>query len=216
MNDPDPTEFGHKDRLATLVACVGILFVAVLMAGMFIPGKGPREAGLQSAAHHDEILIVSAVKAFYDEYQKYPVDPDASGVVVFSSDNNQLFDVLRNRTGTATGNALNPRGSEILQVPFAFNQKQPAGGIEKSTGVWYDPWGTPYHVAINLNNDGGMNGREIPGFYSDAGSFHHLNVIVWSYGPNGRLGGGPAMKAGLSSEPGTAGKLYGSGDIVSW
>jgi hypothetical protein len=41
-------------------------------------------------------------------------------------------------------------------------------------------------------------------------------LIVWSFGRNGLLGGGPAPAPGFSNENGTPGKYFGSGDVGSW
>ena len=205
-----------KNRLASFVIWLGFGIVLVLLLGMLIPSNGPRTVAFNIAAHNDEMQIVAAIKAYHTEYGRYPVNPGASGVAVFSKDNNLLFDVLRNRTGMLDGNALNPRNVVILEVPAVRDEKNPMGGLQKSTGVWYDPWGSPYHIAINLDKDAAFDGKtSIPNFYSDVGRLGS-DIIAWSYGPNGKLGGGPALKLGFSNEPGAAGKLFGSGDIVSW
>ena len=184
---------------------------------MLVPGRGAQEASFKFFARSDERQIIAAIKAYYEEYGSFPVDPKASGVVVFSTNNNLLFDALRDCTGSNPGNALNPRDVTILRIPAAGNQNHPKFGLQTSTGVWYDPWGSPYCIAIDTDKRGGINGKEsIPNFYSDVGLVKGLDVIVWSYGKNGRPGGGPASKPGFTGETGTPGKLAGSEDIVSW
>ena len=200
-----------------IIVGFGILVFVVVLIALFEPLNGPRNVAFRSTALHDEKLIVAAVKAYQTEYHTLPVDPNASGVIVFSRDNNLLFDALRNRTGTMVGNSLNPRGLAILRVPDARDQKNPKSGIQVSTGIWYDPWGSPYHVAMDVSLDGSLNEKNrIPGFYTDVGPLKNLEVIVWSYGENGKLGGGPASKFGFSDEKGSPGRLFGSGDVVSW
>ncbi|HWB57984.1 MAG TPA: hypothetical protein VG733_00765 [Chthoniobacteraceae bacterium] len=208
-------EYSHRRFVPYFVIALGILVFVVVAVGIAQPLKGPRNVALRAAALHDEKLIIDAVKAYQKTYGKLPVDPDASGVLVFSRDNNVLLDVLRNRTGQNYGNALNPRNFDILQVPPSENQKNPRGGLQISTGVWYDPWGTPYHIAINIGHAAPITAKDIPNFYSDAGPLKD-EVIVWSYGENGKLGGGAATNVGFSDEPGAPAKLFGSGDVVSW
>lgn len=206
-----------KGLVPSIIIGLGVLVFFPIFVGLVEPLDGARTMAFKSATRHDEKLIIEAIKAYHAEYHTFPVAPDAAGAVVFSKDNNLLFDVLRNRTGMNAGNSLNPSGFVILQVPAARDQEHPAGGIQASTGIWYDPWGSPYHVAIKVNSDGALNGKiRIPDFYSDVGALGNLDVIVWSYGENARLGGGPAIKSGFSSESGISGRLTGSGDVVSW
>lgn len=212
-----PFELTQSKLVPWIVVGLGILVFVAVLIGLFEPLNGARAVAYKSTALHDEKLIVAAVKEYEAEYHKLPVDPDASGVIVFSKDNNVLLDVLRNRTGIRTGNSLNTRGFAILQVPPAPDQVHPKGGIQTSTGIWFDPWGVPYHIAINAGKDAEMNGKNrIPAFYSDVGALKKLDVIVWSYGENRKLGGAPAMKLGFLDKPGTPGKLSGSDDVVSW
>lgn len=212
-----PFDFTQSRLVPWIVVGLGVLvFIAVLIA-LFEPLNGRRAVSYRSTALHDEKLIVAAVKAYEDEYHNLPVDPNASGVIVFSKDNNVLLDVLRNRTGTSWGNSLNPRGFTILQVPPAPDQEHPKGGIQTSTGIWFDPWGAPYHIAINAARDGVLNGKNrIPDFYSDVGALKNLDVIVWSCGEDRKLGGAAAVKMGFLDKPGAPGKLSGSDDVVSW
>jgi hypothetical protein len=53
--------------------------------------------------------------------------------------------------------------------------------------------------------------------YADApgGTTLNLGVIAWSFGKNGRLGGGAAA-SGFTAESGTANNFSGSGDVISW
>ena len=78
--------------------------------------------------------------------------------------------------------------------------------------MWYDPWGSPYNVMI----DGTYN-NQLTNPYADApgGTTLYLGVIVWSFGKNGRLGGG-APAAGFTTENGTANNFTNSGDVISW
>ncbi|HWB57985.1 MAG TPA: hypothetical protein VG733_00770 [Chthoniobacteraceae bacterium] len=168
-------------------------------------------------ARNNEFEIITAINAYYKEYQKYPVPDGGTGVVVFSRQNNLLFDVLRNRTGAKTGNPLNPHGTVFLNASFPRDDAHPVASIQDSTGVWYDPWGSPYCIAIDTSGKGELNGaaNPIPGFYSDVGPLK-ADAIAWSLGKNGELGGGPASKPGFSAEPGAPAKYQGSGDVGSW
>ena len=209
-------DISQKKILPGVVIALAFLVFVIIGIGLCEPLTKPRTMALKASAFHDEKLILAAIDAYHTVYGKYPVQPDTQGVVVFSKDNYRLFDVLRNRTGMVPGNTLNPQGLAILQVPLSGDEKNPKSGIQVSTGIWYDPWGSPYHVAINTNKKGGFDKADLPDFYSDPGSLYGVNVIVWSYGPNGRLGGGQALKLGFIDEAGAPGKLSDSDDVVSW
>jgi len=203
----------------TLIELLVVIAIIAILAGLLYPVLAVViEHGRKVQAVNDEKQIIGAISAYYTEYQKYPVDPATKpGDAVYSTDNNSLFDVLRNMTGTTIGNALNSRNVPFLQVPYASNQNSPKGGLQVSSGIWYDPWGSPYNVAIDGDYDGVLNSTAspLPNFYSDVGPLQ-MGAIAWSFGKNGLLGGGPAAAPAFSSESGTPGKQSGSGDVVSW
>ncbi|HWB57987.1 MAG TPA: prepilin-type N-terminal cleavage/methylation domain-containing protein [Chthoniobacteraceae bacterium] len=201
----------------TLIELLVVVAIIALLAGLLFPVlSAVREHARKVQATSDVKMIVGTVSSYYTEYQKYPVDPVAKpGDAVYSSDNNALFDVLRNVTGTAVGNTLNPRGVVFLTVNAAPNPNMPVAGLS-TTGVWYDPWGSPYNIAVDGNSDGLLNSPQpLPGFYSDVGPLQ-AGAIAWSYGRNGQPGGGPAASTRFSSEAGTPGVFAGSGDVGSW
>src|SRR5579862_2721911 len=170
----------------TLIELLVVIAIIAILAGLLFPVISViREHTRKVQATSDEKMIVNAVTSFYTEYQKYPVDPvKKPGDAVYSTDNNELFDVLRNMTGSAIGNALNPRGVIYLSPHAAPNQNAPMDGIQTSTGVWFDPWGSPYNVAVDGNYDGQLNSpTPLPNFYTDVGPLQ-LGVIVWSFGKN--------------------------------
>ena len=202
----------------TLVELLVVIAVIAILMGLLFPVLSEiHEHTLRVQALNDEKLIVGAINAYYSEYGKYPVNPATNpGDAVFSANNNAIFDVLRNMTGTTVGNSFNSRGVVFLQVAYAQNQNQPAGGLQVSSGVWYDPWGSPYNVAVDGNYDGQLNSpTPLPNFYSDAGALQ-TGEIAWSFGRNGLLGGGPAAGSNFSSESGTPGVYKASGDVCSW
>ncbi len=116
---------------------VVIAIIAVLMGLLFPVIAAVREHARKVQAINDERQIVAAVSGYYTEYGKYPVDPVAKpGDAVYSTDNNLLFDVLRNMTGANIGNAMNARGIIFAQIAYASNQTSPMGGLQVSTGIW--------------------------------------------------------------------------------
>jgi prepilin-type N-terminal cleavage/methylation domain-containing protein len=204
----------------TLIELLTVMVVAAILFGIAFPAYiSVMERARKTEAQNSEQQIVTAVNAYYTEYGKYPIDTAAKGTGVdatYSTDNNTLFDVLRNMTGATPGNALNPRGIVFIQ-PRTSNTNPPKSGLSSTgtIGVWYDPWGSPYNVAI----DGNYNNQLANPYGGSGGAGSdpiNQGVIAWALGKNGRLGGGPPATGFGSSEGGTANNFSGSGDVISW
>lgn len=140
----------------TLIELLVVITIMAILAGLLFPVLGAiMEHSRKVEAASDEREIIAAVNAYFSEYGKYPIDSAIyPGDTVFSAKNNTLFDVLQNMTGPAIGNPLNPRGVPYLTIPAAQDQTMPKEGLQVSTGIWYDPWGSPYNVAVDGNYDG--------------------------------------------------------------
>ncbi|HWB60226.1 MAG TPA: prepilin-type N-terminal cleavage/methylation domain-containing protein [Chthoniobacteraceae bacterium] len=219
---------------------VVILIIAILISLIFPAFAAVKESAKRTAAANDMTQIVSAIKFYQTEYQKYPVATSgttdsyygAAGSAptgsVLVGTNDVLFDVLRYNTGNAANSAtvasMNPRGVIFTEPPTVKNSSQPVSGVVPNTatssatstvGAWYDPWGSQYNVLINTSATGYLNN---PYLDTPGGSTIGNTVLVWSYGKNGALGGGPAANgsASFSSEGGSAGNFQGSGDRISW
>jgi Tfp pilus assembly protein PilE len=186
--------------MTTIVILVGIsypAFIAIL------------EQARKTQAKNEEQQIVTAVNAFYTDYGHYPLV--TADTTLTGATNGDLFYTLRAVSGGAnTANAVNTRAVVFMQPPISKSGTK--GGINLASGIWYDPWGSPYNVMIDGNYD-----NQLANPYADApgGTTLYLGVIVWSFGKNGTLGGGPAAP-GFFAEPGTANNFTVSGDVISW
>ena len=216
-------------ELFTVIAVIAILI------GIAYPAfTSVMERARKTQAKNDLTQIVTAVNGYYTEYGKYPLTTGtdvtftgATAGTTSGSSNAALIDVLRDNTTSAVNAATvttwNPRGIVFIQPPLAKDQTGPKSGIKNSTGIWYDPWGSPYNVAI----DGNYNNVVVAPTYTDLATTYTtaaapnadvgvpVGVISWAFGKNGVLGGG-APAAGFTNEPGTAGNFSGSGDVISW
>jgi type II secretory pathway pseudopilin PulG len=175
-----------------LLVVIGI--IAILVGLLFPAFKAVQNQARSTQAKNDLTQTVNAVNAFYTDYGKYPTSATTDTAATFSANNNTLFDVLRNMTGTNPGNTLNPRAIHFIDPPFAKDQANPRSGIQNSTGVWYDPWGLPYSVAIDANYNNIVKApayTDLPFTTATDGSGDvgpSIGVISWSPGKDGSLG----------------------------
>src|SRR5262245_7530885 len=123
-------------RAFTLIELLVVIAIIWILVGLLFPAfKAVQNQARSTQAKNDLTQIVNAVNAFYTDYGKYPIAAPGADVT-FAANNNTLFDVLRNMTGTNPGNASNPRAILFMQHPAAKDQTNPKLGIKTSTGVW--------------------------------------------------------------------------------
>ena len=203
-----------RERAFTLIELLVVIAIIAILVGLLFPAfKAVQNKARQTQAKNDLTQIVNAVNAFYTEYGKYPIAAPGADVT-FAANNNTLFDVLRNMTGINPGNTLNPRAILFIQPPPAKDQNVPRSGIKTSTGVWYDPWGSPYNVAI----DGNYNNIVRAPNYTDLAATYvtatdgsgdvgvGTGVISWSLGAD--------LTLGTANPPSS--NYKNSDDVISW
>jgi prepilin-type N-terminal cleavage/methylation domain-containing protein len=192
--------FPGTTRAFTLIELVVVITIIVVLLGLLFPAfQGVQNQAKKTQAKNDLTQIVTAVNAFYTEYGRYPLTPAAPGDTKYGSgtSNGPLFNELRNVSATE-----NPRGIAFISPPDAKDQTSPRAGIKPSDGQFYDPWGTPYNVALDTDYDNTL-AASTPN-YSDLTNPIRQGVIAWSVGKDGKPG-----KNGNN-------KFSGSDDVISW
>jgi prepilin-type N-terminal cleavage/methylation domain-containing protein len=212
----------HSDKRAfTLIELLVVMTLIAILLGIGYPAfTSVMESARKTQAKNEEQQIVAAVNAFYTDYGKYPLvttdTPPNNGDLFFS-----LRAVAQGANAPVNGvPAVNPRSIVFIQPPVSKDQTNPRSGINTTTSVWYDPWGSPYNVMIDGTYD-----NQLANPYADTpppgGATLYLGVMVWSFGKNGALGGGPAAtlpppSPAFTAEGGSNGNFSGSGDVISW
>ena len=176
------------NRAFTLIELLVVIAIIAILIGLLFPAfQAVQNQAKQTQAKNDLTQIVNAVNAYYTEYGKYPVSTADDTPII---PNSTLFDVLRNMTGANPGNTSNPRAIVFISPPYVKNTASPRAGIQSTgtnIGIYYDPWGTPYQVAVDTSYDNQMTNP----YTADTGAGPATlgqGVIAWSLGKDATQG----------------------------
>jgi hypothetical protein len=108
-------------------------------------------------AKNDVTQIVTAVKAFYTEYGKYPL---VTADTLYGPGGTSSADLFYSLRAVALGAnapvngvpAVNSRAIVFISPPDVKNPANPRSGIGTTTGAdqYYDPWGTPISSKLTV------------------------------------------------------------------
>ena len=186
----------HKKRTAafTLIELLVVIAIIIILAGLLYPAyQAAQNQAKRTQAKNDLTQIVTAVNAYYTEYGKYPlVTADMTITNTTDPSNADLFYTLRAVAGGLNaGDVANPRKIVFVNPPYVKDPANPRSGIGTPTGTgpgqYYDPWGTPYRIAI----DGGYDNSLANPYTADTGAGPAtltIGVIAWSFGKDGVQG----------------------------
>lgn len=215
-----------RDTAFTLIELLVVIAILAILMSLLIPvTTSVKNTARKTQALNDIKQITTAVKAYYTEYSKYPLDTaDQGHDYTFTQTSNQdnLMDVLRasGRSGSwdaTTGENLNPRRQVFLSANYTKNLTNPAGGIvptnaTKFQNQYVDPWGMPYNIRVDGNYDNVVANP----YATNAGPASlTIDVIGWSFGidkastsnvqPKDPTTGSGDLKVGTAAD-----------DVVSW
>src|SRR5438876_7752712 len=157
----------QKDQHAfTLIELLVVIAIIAILIGLLFPAfSAVQNQARQTQAKNDLTQIVNAVNAFYTDYGKYPLVTNDNPI----SNNSDLFYSLRaiplGANSLVNGvPAINPRSIVFISPPNVKNDTagNRRSGVSSTDGQYYDPWGTPYRVAI----DGDYNNTINPNPYT--------------------------------------------------
>jgi len=199
---------GQRAAFTLIELLVVIAIIAILIGLLFPAFRAVQDQAKRTQAKNDLTQIVNAVNAYYTDYGKYPVTTADDTLI---TPNSTLFDVLRSMTGAVVGNTSNPRAIIFISPPYVKNTATPRAGVQSTgtnIGVYYDPWGTPYRVAIDTGYDNQMTNPY--GNNNGAGPDPLAQgAIVWSLGADGCLG--------TKQPDGSCNNVFtNSDDVISW
>ena len=185
----------------TLIELLVVIVIVAILTGLAFPVfSSIQNQARKAQAKNDVTQIVTAVNAFYTEYEKYPTSATTDANATYGTSNNSaaLFNELRGK-----GALLNTRQIVFISPAEDPSQPNPKGKIG-SDGQFYDPWGSAYSVRMDADYDNQISPNPY-GANNGAGPDPlRQGVIAWSYGKDAKLG-----KDGDS-------KFRGSDDVISW
>ena len=158
---PMKTARSRRSHLAfTLIELLVVISIIAILASLSFNGIGiAMLSAKRVSAKNDMAQIAMAVTSYYTEYGKYPAGAATSGTVdtvfgIQTKPNNLILNTLRyngNASIVADQFNENPRQIQFIQPKLVTAAK---GGVYKSDGNWYDPWGTQYAIFIDADYTG--------------------------------------------------------------
>jgi prepilin-type N-terminal cleavage/methylation domain-containing protein len=181
----------HEFAFTLIELLVVIAIIAILIGLLFPAFQAVQNQAKRTQAKNDLTQIVTAVNAFYTDYGKYPLATNDNTI----SNNSDLFYSLRaiplGANSLVNGvPAINPRS--IVFINPSNVKDDTAGnrrsGVSSTDGQYYDPWGTPYRVAIDGDYNNDINPNPYTANTGAGPSPLNIGVIAWSLGKDATQG----------------------------
>jgi len=191
----------------TLIELLVVIAIIGILAAMLLTGISTMKIIAQKTRASVEISqIVSAINKYEADYNRFPIARAAMNSAVVNNDdftyggtlqrppgwfytvqasgtyttnNSEVMAVLLNLdSGVNSGNVMNTKRTPFLSAKMVSDVNAPGVGPD---GVYRDPWGNPYMITIDANNDG----KARDAFYQlSAVSIGNINGLIKTVLPN--------------------------------
>jgi prepilin-type N-terminal cleavage/methylation domain-containing protein len=157
----------------TLVELLVVVTIIGLLVGL-ISVAVPKaiESGMKAKAKGELTSIVAAVKAYKQEYGRFPGDLSKTNLFASNSSPDTIKTLMKVLSGDSTAlldsQVANPKGVRFFEGA-------------KTDGTMDDPWGAQYLVLVDSSETGSLS-------YTNAGSVVNLRLSVLGvcYGKDGK------------------------------
>ncbi len=156
----------------TLVELLVVISIVGLLAGlMSVAIPRAMESGKKAKAKGELTAIVAAVKAYKQEYGRFPGDLTQSNFMFSSNSFVSLINVL---SGDSTNTLSDTQPANPKGIQFFEGSKGGTNGLP-------DPWDKQYMVIVDTAETGTIT-------YTNAGTAMNLrlSVLAFSYGKDGK------------------------------
>ncbi|MDA0577145.1 MAG: type II secretion system protein [Verrucomicrobia bacterium] len=165
----------HSRRAFTLIELLVVIAIIAILVALLIPAVSrARSASKRTRAQHEVMQIVTAFKAYFDEYDSWPTglvsgdDADPEGKPGLEMKEN-MPKMLRGEGDPPVALTENPKRYPFLDVP-----------VDKDGSI-VDPWGHPYKYMMDFDKDGILE-LQVDQFSTNLAN---VDVVVWSRGRDG-------------------------------
>jgi len=176
MNHPLRALDIRKQKISlgfTLVELLVVISIIGLLVGLLAAGIPLAiEKGMTAKAKGETTAIVAAIKAYKQEYGRFPGNPSVTNRLFSASNTNSpIKDLMKvlggDSTVTLDGEIANPKGVRFFEGA-------------KTDGTMPDPWGGQYLVLVDSSETGSVT-------YTNAGTRVDLKISVLAicYGKDG-------------------------------
>lgn len=181
MNNDKATAF-------TLIELLVVIAIIAILAAILLPAMNAAFRKAEKAQAQTEIRsIETAVKAYYNEYSRYP---NGNGLAADFQYGALSGDDVNNRQLMNTLRSINAQGN----VDYSNNMRRIAflevsESSLSTVGDFIDPWTNQYEITVDSGFDNNCNNVPI---YN---AVTNKSVVVWSQGPDGEEGNNDDVKS---------------------
>lgn len=151
-NGPQPTVYSLQSGF-TLLEVMLVIGIIAILAGLLYPviiGAGERAKEKQAAAETRTILV--AIKAYRQEYGKWPAQIQATQDMTYVTNNYLVIQpLLGSNILDMRGKSTNPKNKIFLNLQVNTNVNP------DYAGNYLDPWGIPYVICIDQDGDNNLS-----------------------------------------------------------
>jgi len=165
----------RADRGFSLVELLVVISIIGLLAGLSsVAISRAMESGKRAKAKGEASSLVSALKAYKQEYGRFPGDLSQSNCMFSSNSTPSVVDLINILSGDSTNTLSDTQPANPKGVRFFEGSKGGTNGLP-------DPWGRQYMVIVDTGETGTIT-------YTNAGTAMNLrmSVLAFSYGKDGK------------------------------
>jgi type II secretory pathway pseudopilin PulG len=211
----------NKDELwaMTLVELLLVVFVIVILVAMILSmiSSPPRHSPANRARARVEMAgLATAVEAYEANYNRLPLADYATneditcgissaeiqgfkkidGTELVATNSDLILILMDIDSGVNAGHKFNPKQIKYLNAKVVPDAK--SNGFSAIDHQYRDPWGNPYVISLDANQDGFVrdafyacpdlfaNHTPTPLINTNGIYAYHGRVMVWSRGPDGK------------------------------